>query len=129
MRRVARDMAESVSVDARRLKSDAADLSGGNQQKLAFARLIEQGSPGVLLLNEPTRGVDVGARADIYKLIRRFCDEGWCVILASSDMEEVLGLGDKIIALYRGQVASVYPRSETNEDRVLSDITHARNAA
>jgi ABC-type sugar transport system ATPase subunit len=129
MRRHARDLARLAGVDVRRLSSIANELSGGNQQKLAFGRLIHDGPPGVLLLNEPTRGVDVGARAEIYRLVRRFCDRGWCVVIASSDLEEVLGMGDRVVTLYRGRHVGSYGRGAATMHRILSDITHNRPAA
>ncbi len=129
MRRQARELARLAGVDVRRLNSVANELSGGNQQKLAFGRLIQDGPPGVLLLNEPTRGVDVGARAEIYRLVRRFCDRGWCVVIASSDLEEVLGMGDRVVTLYRGRQVGSYDRGAATMHRVLSDITHNRPAA
>jgi ABC-type sugar transport system ATPase subunit len=76
------------------------------------------------LLNEPTRGVDVGARADIYRLVRRFCDAGWAVVMASSDLEEVLGMSDAILTLYRGRPVARYSRGEAGMPRILADITH-----
>jgi ABC-type sugar transport system ATPase subunit len=124
LRRRARRLAAAVGVDSRRLQSAAGDLSGGNQQKLAFGRLLEEHAPGVLLLNEPTRGVDVGARADIYRLVRRFCDAGWAVVMASSDLEEVLGMSDAILTLYRGRPVARYSRGEAGMPRILADITH-----
>jgi ABC-type sugar transport system ATPase subunit len=129
MRREVRSLAKLVNVDVARLGSPAGDLSGGNQQKLAFGRLIEESQPGTLLLNEPTRGVDVGTRAEIYRLIRRFCDQGWCVIMASSDLEEVLGMSDRIVTLYRGRRVASYSRGGVNTHGILSDITHNRTAA
>ena len=96
---------------ARGCARTADELSGGNQQKLAFGRSIGGDEPGVLLMNEPTRGVDVGARAEIYRLIRQFCDRGYCLIMASSDIEEVLGMSDIIVSMYRGrQIAIISPR-------------------
>ena len=135
MRRAARDLARAVSVDAARLGSPAGDLSGGNQQKLAFGRLLQSGAPGtpmmpgVLLLNEPTRGVDVGARADIYRLVRQFCAQGWCVVMASSDLEEALGISDAIVTLYRGRMVGRYERARTDIRQILADITHPALAA
>jgi len=124
MRRAARALAQAVGVDDARLHSPAGDLSGGNQQKLAFGRLLAGGAPGVLLMNEPTRGVDVGARAEIYRLVRQFCAQGWCVVMASSDLEESLGISDAIVTLYRGQVVGRYARADTDIRQVLADITH-----
>jgi ABC-type sugar transport system ATPase subunit len=129
IRRQVRSLAKLAGVDVARINSMAVDLSGGNQQKLAFGRLIEEAQPGTLLLNEPTRGVDVGARAEIYRLVRRFCDQGWCVIIASSDLEEVLGMGDRIVTLYRGRRVASYGRGAVSMHAILSDITHNRTAA
>ena len=63
-------------------------------------------------MNEPTRGVDVGARAEIYRLIRQFCDRGYCLIMASSDIEEVLGMSDTIVSMYRGRQIASYRRGD-----------------
>jgi ribose transport system ATP-binding protein/rhamnose transport system ATP-binding protein len=124
LRAAAKALASAVGVDLARLRSPADELSGGNQQKLTFGRSIGHRQPGVLLMNEPTRGVDVGARAEIYRLIRQFCDEGHCLVMASSDIEEVLGMSDIIISMYRGRQIARYRRGEADVHRVLADITH-----
>ena len=117
-------LATAVGVDRARLRSHADELSGGNQQKLAFGRSLGGDESGVLLMNEPTRGVDVGARAEIYRLIRQFCDRGYCLVMASSDIEEVLGMADVIVSMYRGRQIATYRRGEADMQRVLADITH-----
>jgi ABC-type sugar transport system ATPase subunit len=124
LRATAARLAAAVGVDRRRLRSLADELSGGNQQKLAFGRSLGDQEPGVLLMNEPTRGVDVGARAEIYRLIREFCDRGYCLVMASSDIEEVLGVADVIVSMYRGRQIARYRRGEADTRRVLADITH-----
>ena len=124
LRRAARDLADAVGVDRTRLRSRAGDLSGGNQQKVAFGRAVGMSATGLLLMNEPTRGVDVGARAEIYRLIRSFCDRGHAVVMASSDLEEVLGMADVIITLYRGRQVGIYRRGDASQHRLLADITH-----
>jgi ribose transport system ATP-binding protein/rhamnose transport system ATP-binding protein len=124
LRTAASILASAVGVDRARLRSPADELSGGNQQKLAFGRAIGGDEPGVLLMNEPTRGVDVGARAEIYRLIRQFCDRGHALVLASSDIEEVLGMADVIVSMYRGRQIGSYRRGEADMQRVLADITH-----
>ena len=129
MRATASRLASAVGVDRARLRSPADELSGGNQQKLAFGRSIGGDEPGVLLMNEPTRGVDVGARAEIYRLIRQFCDRGYCLIMASSDIEEVLGMSDIIVSMYRGRQIASYRRGEASVHQVLADITHPVVAA
>jgi len=124
LRATATKLAATVGVDRARLRSQADELSGGNQQKVAFGRAIGGDEPGVLLMNEPTRGVDVGARADIYRLIRQFCERGYCLVMASSDIEEVLGMADVIISMYRGQQVAIYQRGQADLHRILADITH-----
>jgi len=129
LRATAAKLAAAVGVDRARLRSQADELSGGNQQKVAFGRVIGGDEPGVLLMNEPTRGVDFGARADIYRLIRQFCDRGYCLVMASSDIEEVLGMADVIVSMYRGRQVATYQRGEADLHRVLADITHPVAAA
>ena len=129
LRASAAKLAEAVGVDRARLRSQADELSGGNQQKLAFGRSLGGDEPGVLLMNEPTRGVDVGARAEIYRLIRQFCDRGYCLVMASSDIEEVLGMADVIVSMYRGRQIATYRRGEADMQHVLADITHPVAAA
>ena len=124
LRRTARVLAAAVGIDPTRMRSRAAELSGGNQQKLAFGRAFGHGTGGVMLMNEPTRGVDVGARADIYRLIGTFCDAGHAVVMASSDLDEVLGMADVIVTLYRGRQVGCYRREEASMHRVLADIAH-----
>ena len=129
LRTAVRALAAAVGVDVARLRSRADELSGGNQQKLAFGRLLGKKQPGVLLMNEPTRGVDVGARAEIYRLIREFCDLGYAVVMASSDLEEVHGMSDVIITMYRGRQVGRYGRDQASIHQVLADITHSAVAA
>jgi ABC-type sugar transport system ATPase subunit len=124
VRREGAELAAAVRVDAGRLSADAFDLSGGNQQKLLFARASGRGAPGVLLMNEPTRGVDVGARAEIYALMRKFCREGWALVMTSSDLEEVVGMADIVVTLYRGRAVNRYEGEDIAIAKVLSDITH-----
>lgn len=129
LRTEAANVAAAVGVDLARLRSYADELSGGNQQKLAFGRSLGGDEPGVLLMNEPTRGVDVGARAEIYRLIRQFCDRGYCLVMASSDIEEVIGMADVIVSMYRGRQVATYRRGKADVHRVLADITHPVAAA
>ncbi|MFD8193917.1 sugar ABC transporter ATP-binding protein [Streptomyces wuyuanensis] len=93
-------------------------LSGGNQQKAVLARWLLRGCR-VLLLDEPTRGVDVGARAELYAVIRRLADDGLAVLLVSSEVPEVLGLADRVLVLREGRVVHTAPAGELDEHRVL----------
>jgi ribose transport system ATP-binding protein len=93
-------------------------LSGGNQQKVVLARWLLQGCD-VLLLDEPTRGVDVGARSEIYALVRQLADAGVAVVLVSSEVPEVLGLADRVLVVRDGRVVHTAPSAELDEGRVL----------
>ncbi|WP_275560289.1 sugar ABC transporter ATP-binding protein [Streptomyces sp. 5-6(2022)] len=93
-------------------------LSGGNQQKAVLARWLLRGCR-VLLLDEPTRGVDIGARAELYAVIRRLADDGMAVLLVSSELPEVLGLADRVLVLREGRVVHTAPARELDEHRVL----------
>ncbi len=122
------DTGRAVRLKAGR-PSDAADtLSGGNQQKVLFARALA-GEPRLLLLDEPTRGVDVGAKFDIYRLIRGLADRGVAVILASSDLPEVIGLSDRIAVLHRGRLAHLVGAEGLSEGDLLTLCYAAEEAA
>ncbi|MEU5897459.1 MULTISPECIES: sugar ABC transporter ATP-binding protein [Streptomyces] len=103
-------------------------LSGGNQQKAVLARWLLRGCR-VLLLDEPTRGVDVGARAELYAVIRRLADEGLAVLLVSSEVPEVLGLADRVLVLREGRVVHAAPARELDEHRVLDLVLEGSPAA
>ncbi|RMI37747.1 sugar ABC transporter ATP-binding protein [Streptomyces triticirhizae] len=102
-------------------------LSGGNQQKAVLARWLLRRCK-VLLLDEPTRGVDVGARAELYALIRRLADDGVAVLLVSSEIPEVLGLADRVLVLREGQVVHTAPARELDEHRVLDLVMEGSQA-
>ena len=103
---LAADLGRQVRLKSTGPCQPADQLSGGNQQKILFARAIG-GNPELLLLDEPTRGVDVGARFDIYSLIRSMSDKGTCTLLASSDLPELLGMCDRIMILHRGTLVRI----------------------
>jgi ribose transport system ATP-binding protein len=96
-----------------------ATLSGGNQQKVILARWLEAGVK-ILLLNEPTRGVDVGARSDIYTVIDQLRRDGLAVIVCSSDLEEILEVSDRVLVFARGQIVSEFARSNATEENLLA---------
>ena len=104
-----------------RLGQSAATLSGGNQQKVVFARAVA-GTPRLALLDEPTRGVDVGARADIYGMIRRLSSAGTSVVMASSDLPELIGMSDRILILSGGRQAGVVDTANLTPARLLAMV-------
>ena len=99
-------------------ETSVSELSGGNQQKVVLAKWLPR-SPSVLICDEPTRGVDVGARHEIYSRLRKASDEGAAVLLISSDMEEVLGVSDRIAVMHEGRISGFLDRKEFSEHNVL----------
>jgi len=112
----------SLSVRCRSARDPMDSLSGGNQQKVALGRWLAADTR-LLVLLDPTAGVDVGARADIYGLLRAFADSGRGVLIASSDLGEALGLSDTVYAFYRGQQTGAFPRAGRREADVLAAMT------
>jgi ribose transport system ATP-binding protein len=99
-------------------------LSGGNQQKCILGRWL-LAKPRVLLLDDPTRGIDVGAKAELYQLIDRLCRDGLAVILTSSELPELLALADRIIVLAEGRLTAEFSRAEATEQRIMEAATGA----
>jgi ABC-type sugar transport system ATPase subunit len=122
------DKAKQVGLDAERLNSPAGALSGGNQQKILFGRVLRDAEPGVLLLNEPTRGIDVGARSELYRVMRALCAQGYVLIMYSSDLEEVTAMADCVLTIYRGRAVAHYERAAIDGSRILTDITNPAHA-
>ena len=93
-------------------------LSGSNQQKVALAKWLTL-RPRVLLLDEPTRGVDVGAKQEIYRLMEQLVEQGTAILCVSSEMEEVLGVSDRVLVMQEGRLAGELGRSELSEEAVM----------
>jgi len=115
---VAQEYADRLDVRAASLEQVTGTLSGGNQQKTSLARRLAT-RPKVLVLEEPTQGVDVGARAEIHRLLRQLADEGIAIILVSSEMEELIGLSDRIAVMHRGRVAGELSGAEATKEEIL----------
>lgn len=111
-------LSRRLGVKAASLFVPAGTLSGGNQQKVALARWLAT-SPRVLILDEPTQGIDVGAKAEIHRLMGELVKEGMAIILISSELPELLGLADRIAVLRRGRVAGVLPAREATRESLL----------
>ena len=105
-----------------RAEQFASDLSGGNQQKVVIAKWLMR-DPKVVVLDEPTRGIDVGARAGIYDIIVNLAKQGVAVIVVSSDLEEILGVSNRILVLAQGKQAGILNRDEANDVSVMELAT------
>ncbi len=117
-KRAAAAMADSLKIGGA-LDRPVVQLSGGNQQKAIFARWLLR-KPRCLILDEPTRGVDVGAKDEIYRLIRRLTDAGTAILLISSEIEELLGLADRVAVMRAGRMVGEFARAEFDRERVLA---------
>jgi ribose transport system ATP-binding protein len=120
-RAAARTQIEALDLRPANPDRPAGTLSGGNQQKILLARWLVHGTK-VLLLDEPTRGVDVGARAEIYALIRRLSAAGTAIVIVSSEIEEVLGLADRVLVIAEGRLLATAPATELTEHAVLDMV-------
>jgi ABC-type sugar transport system ATPase subunit len=117
--RLSAGLVEKLGIVPARIGLVVRKLSGGNQQKVLIGRWLAR-TPKLLMLDEPTVGVDVGAKADIYRLLRELADDGTAVLIVSSDMEEVLTVPDKVVVMASGRVTATLPRAEVTQDRVLA---------
>jgi len=120
-------LAEFFEIKVNRLGSQAGNLSGGNQQKVALGKWLGI-EPSILLVEEPTRGVDVGARAEIYRHLRTLANEGLAILFVSSDNQEVLGLADTVATFFRGRLVRVAPAADIAPEALLRDVTHPESA-
>jgi ribose transport system ATP-binding protein len=102
-------------------------LSGGNQQKVVLGKWLAT-DPRVLLLDEPTRGIDVGAKEEIYAAMHELAGRGMAILFASSEMEEILGLSDRVLVMRDGQIAGELPRERLNEEAVMQLATGSLGA-
>jgi D-xylose transport system ATP-binding protein len=121
--------AKDLRIKAPSVFTIAGTLSGGNQQKVVLAKWLLT-NPRVLFLDEPTRGIDVGAKQEIYAQINRLAESGLAIVLISSELPEVLGLSDRVIVLHEGRVTGEFTRAEATPEAVMSCATgHVRRAA
>ena len=93
-------------------------LSGGNQQKVVLAKWM-MNEPKILILNEPTRGIDVGAKAEIYRIIDEFCQLGLGVLMVSSEMAVVMSTSDRIAVVYNGEIRAEFTKAEATQEKIM----------
>ncbi|MFC7401382.1 sugar ABC transporter ATP-binding protein [Citricoccus sp. GCM10030269] len=123
---LARRGMENLRIKARGPRQHVGLLSGGNQQKVVLAKMLAR-DPQVLLLDEPTRGIDVGTKAEIYRLIRELAAQGTTVIAVSSELPELIGLSDRILIMHEGRISGEVP-AEGADEEVLLSYCYGRNA-
>jgi rhamnose transport system ATP-binding protein len=117
-RRLAEGFVKALSIKTASVDAPVANLSGGNQQKVALARALAT-KPRVLILDEPTQGIDVGAKAEVHRLMGQLASEGMAILMISSDLPEVIGLADRVGVMRGGRVVGVLERSRATPEAVL----------
>ena len=116
---IARRGMADLKIKARSPRQHVGELSGGNQQKVVLAKMLAR-RPRVLLMDEPTRGIDVGTKAEIYRLIRRLASEGTAVIAVSSELPELIGMSDRIVIMHEGRVSGEVDAAHADDELLLS---------
>ena len=112
-------LVDQLAVKTASIESNVGDLSGGNQQKVALMKWVDMGSD-VLIVDEPTRGVDVGAKIEIYNVINDLAQKGVGMIVVSSEMTELIGICDRVIVMREGRIAGEVAGDDIREDKMIS---------
>ena len=116
---------DELRIRTRDAELDVKSLSGGNQQKVVFAKWLAK-PPKVLLLDEPTRGVDVGGKAEIYHIINRLAAAGTAIVMVSSELPEVLAMSDRILVMHQGRQAGIFDAKTTTQEEIMTAATGGR---
>jgi ribose transport system ATP-binding protein len=127
-RKTATEMCDKLNVKRPSVETRAANLSGGNQQKVVLAKWLSL-NPRLLIFDEPTRGIDVGAKAEIYELMRNLAKQGVAIMMISSDMEEILGESDRVAVMHEGAITGILEREECTEEAIMRLAVAAPKAA
>jgi rhamnose transport system ATP-binding protein len=123
-RKAAYNAACQMEVRANNIWQKARELSGGNQQKVVLAKWLST-NPRILILDEPTRGIDVGTKAAVHALMSKLASEGMAILMISSELPEVLGMSDRIIVMHEGRVTAHFSRAEATQEKIISAATQA----
>ncbi|GAB2922580.1 sugar ABC transporter ATP-binding protein [Nonomuraea fastidiosa] len=121
-RAAARMWSERLQVKTARLTDPVSTLSGGNQQKVVLAKWLST-EPGVLIVDEPTRGIDVGTKAEVHRLLSELAGQGVAVLMISSELPEVLGMADRVLVMHEGRLVADIPRTQADEESVMLAAT------
>ena len=119
-------MKDLLSIKISNFKVEANTLSGGNQQKVVLAKWLT-GDVKIMILDEPTRGIDVGAKAEIHKLMNNFAREGMAIIMISSELPEILGMSDRVVVMQEGKINGILSRGEASPEKIMILATHGKS--
>jgi ribose transport system ATP-binding protein len=123
---ISEEMCKKLNVKAPSIESNAGNLSGGNQQKVVLAKWLSL-DPKLLIFDEPTRGIDVGAKSEIYGLMRDLAKSGVAIVMISSDMEEILSESDRVAVMHEGSVTGILEREQASEEAIMQLAVGAAN--
>ncbi|MGA2642150.1 MAG: ATP-binding cassette domain-containing protein, partial [Spirochaetia bacterium] len=123
----AKRFVDTLAIRTRGLQEKILTLSGGNQQKVVVGKWLST-APKVLMVDEPTRGIDVGAKAEIHMLLRSLANEGVAILMISSELPEILGMSDRIMVMHEGRVMGVLAGEGATEDAVMALAVGAKAA-
>ena len=126
--KIAQDAVEKMQIKTPSLDQVARFLSGGNQQKIVLGKWLAM-NPKLLMLDEPTRGIDIGAKREIYHLMEKLAGEGMAILFVSSEMEEVLGMADRAYVMHEGRLSGELSKEELSEESIMNLATGADKAA
>jgi rhamnose transport system ATP-binding protein len=125
---VTRSYGARMEIRAAGWEENAKNLSGGNQQKVVLAKWLAT-KPSILILDEPTKGIDVGTKAAVHAFIADLASKGLCILMISSELPEILGMSDRILVMYEGRVAALFDRKDADEDAVIRAATGVKAEA
>lgn len=126
-KQLGREMNDKLATKTPTIEQAVGNLSGGNQQKVVLAKWLAM-QPSVLLMDEPTRGVDIGAKAEIYRIMEQLAHQGVAVLFVSSDLEEVLGVADRVIVMHEGAITGELQRDQLSAEAVMAMATNTHTA-
>ncbi|MDX6312294.1 MAG: rhamnose transport system ATP-binding protein, partial [Streptomyces sp.] len=119
---LASEWATRLQLKYHRLSDPVGTLSGGNQQKVVLAKWLAT-EPKILIVDEPTRGIDVGTKAEVHRLLSSLAAEGLAVLMVSSDLPEVLGMADRVLVMHEGRIAAELDRADATEETIMAAAT------
>ena len=125
--KTAEQFRQSLNIRTPSIQTQVEDLSGGNQQKVMLSKWLNA-EPKLLILDEPTRGVDVGAKADVHRLVDELAASGMAIIVISSDLPEVLAMSDRILVMREGRSMGIFSRAEADQEMIMTAAMGQKSA-
>jgi ribose transport system ATP-binding protein len=116
------EMIQKLRIKTSGPEQEVKSLSGGNQQKVVFGKWLGT-EPKLLILDEPTRGVDVGAKKEIYSIMNELTEKGFSIIMVSSELPEILGMSDRVMVIHEGKLTAIIDKKDANQEKIMEAAT------